>query len=44
MTIRCAELGVPAAIGVGEQLFDRLSRATRIELNCADKILRAINV
>jgi phosphoenolpyruvate-protein kinase (PTS system EI component) len=44
MTIRCAELGVPAAIGVGEQLFDRLARAGRIELNCADKIVRPIDV
>ncbi len=42
MAIRCAEFGLPAAIGVGEQTFGRLVEARRIEINCADKILRPI--
>lgn len=40
MTIRCAELSLPAAIGVGEQTFARLIGAPRIELHCGDRIVR----
>ena len=40
MAIRCAEFGLPAAIGCGERTFERLLAAGRIELNCADKIVR----
>jgi phosphoenolpyruvate-protein kinase (PTS system EI component) len=39
MAIRCAELGVPAAIGCGEQAFRRLLDAGLIELNCAEKVV-----
>lgn len=39
MAIRCAELGVPAAIGCGEQAFRRLIDAGLIELNCAEKVV-----
>jgi phosphohistidine swiveling domain-containing protein len=35
MAIRCAEFGLPAAIGCGERLFDSLSKARVIELNCS---------
>lgn len=35
MAIRCAEFGMPAAIGCGERLFQNLSKADVIELNCA---------
>lgn len=42
MTIRCAELGIPAAIGVGETLFERLASAGRVELRCGEKIVRAV--
>lgn len=42
MTIRCAELGIPAAIGVGETLFDRLASANRVELRCGEKIVRPV--
>ena len=34
MAIRASELGLPAAIGVGEELFNMLCRTSRIELNC----------
>ncbi len=40
MTIRCAELGLPAAIGVGEQTFERLVRADAVELSGAEKLVR----
>ena len=33
MAIRCAEYGLPAAIGVGEQLFTRIISAERCRLN-----------
>jgi len=34
MAIRCAEFGIPAAIGVGDELFHRIAKARRIELDC----------
>lgn len=40
MAIRCAEFGLPAAIGCGDQLYSRLVAAGVAELNCAEKILR----
>ncbi len=42
MAIRCAEFDLPAAIGCGEQTFDRLISAGHVELNCAAKIVRPI--
>ena len=35
MAIRCAEFGIPAAIGCGEQRFDRLVNSGTISLDCA---------
>ena len=35
MSIRCAELELPAAIGCGEQIFDRLLKAKAIDLDCS---------
>lgn len=43
MAIRCLELGLPAAIGCGEDTFDRLIKAGAVELNCAQKILRPLH-
>jgi hypothetical protein len=40
MAIRCAEFGIPAAIGCGEQIFDRLCSAGSIEINCTEKHVR----
>lgn len=40
MTIRCAEFGLPAAIGCGEQIFSRLARAQSIFLDCAERVVR----
>lgn len=42
MAIRAAELDLPAAIGVGELMFDRLVSASLIDLNCADRQIRVI--
>jgi glutamine kinase len=35
MAIRCAEFGIPAAIGCGEQRFELLYRANHILLDCS---------
>ena len=35
MAIRCAEFGIPAAIGCGEQIFERIKAASMIDLDCA---------
>jgi hypothetical protein len=43
MAIRCAEFGLPAAIGCGERTFERLANAKRIEINSADKMLRPLD-
>ncbi len=34
MAIRCSELGLPAAIGCGDILFDKLTSAKRVLLDC----------
>lgn len=39
MAIRCAELGIPAAIGCGEQLFELLQQANRVLLDCGSKLV-----
>ena len=43
MAIRCAEYGLPAAIGVGERLFDLLIKAKAIELNPAVCAIRPLD-
>ena len=42
MTIRCAELGLPAAIGVGGQTFERVASADLVELDAGARIIRPI--
>jgi phosphohistidine swiveling domain-containing protein len=42
MAVRCAELELPAAIGCGDQTYDRIVKAARVELNCAENILRPV--
>ena len=38
MTIRCAELDIPAAIGVGDKKFNELLKENnQIELDCSTK-------
>lgn len=40
MAIRSAEFEIPAAIGCGQQTFDRLVQAGIIELDCASRTVR----
>ncbi|MBT4890681.1 MAG: pyruvate phosphate dikinase [Rhodospirillales bacterium] len=40
MAIRCAEFGIAAAIGCGEQIFERLKLSSSVELNCAENHIR----
>jgi len=42
MTIRASEFNVPAAIGCGEVLYQRLRKAQFIELDCMGKHVRAL--
>ena len=37
MSIRCAEIGLPAAVGCGEILFEKLKSAHKILLDCKNK-------
>ena len=39
MAIRCAELNVPAAIGVGDVTFDKINVSNNVYLDCQNKIL-----
>jgi phosphohistidine swiveling domain-containing protein len=42
MAVRCKELGIPAAIGVGEEIFNRLQKGSVVYLDCANKILEVV--
>lgn len=42
MAVRCLELGVPAALGVGERIFERVARAAIVELRCGERVLRDV--
>lgn len=42
MAIRAAEFGLPAAIGCGQLIFDRLRSARLIDLDCASKRIRGL--
>ncbi|MFV0421120.1 PEP-utilizing enzyme [Oleidesulfovibrio sp.] len=42
MAIRCAEYGLPAAIGVGERLFSNIASARKCLLHPAAQVLRAV--
>ena len=37
MSIRCAELKLPAAIGCGDILYEQLRKATKIMLDCKNQ-------
>ncbi|PIN73365.1 hypothetical protein COV20_03995 [Candidatus Woesearchaeota archaeon CG10_big_fil_rev_8_21_14_0_10_45_16] len=39
MSIRCAEFGVPAAIGCGNVLFNKLVKANTVTLDCAKQMI-----
>lgn len=42
MAIRCHELGLPAAIGIGEIRLEKLSMRSRLLLDCATRRIQAI--
>ncbi|CAH0992015.1 hypothetical protein SIN8267_02130 [Sinobacterium norvegicum] len=42
MAIRAAEIGLPAAIGVGDKLFDKISTMQRIEIDCSGQTIRKV--
>jgi phosphohistidine swiveling domain-containing protein len=42
MAIRCAEFNIPAAIGCGEQIFERIVRSNEIELDCAAGTIKPV--
>ena len=39
MSIRCAEFGIPAAIGCGELIFTNLKKAEKAKLDCRLNII-----
>ena len=40
MTIRCNELNIPAAIGCGVALFDKIKNSPEINLNCKNLLIK----
>ena len=42
MAIRSGELGLPAVIGAGEELFQNWSSADRLFIDCATKIVEVL--
>ena len=42
MAIRSAEIGLAAAIGVGEKLYEELVHARRVELDCLNQLIRKV--
>ncbi len=40
MAIRCAEFNIPAAIGCGTSIYDKLVNENTIEIDCAGEIIR----
>ena len=43
MAIRCAEFGIPAAIGCGEQRFDALLEYNQIMLDCSASLIKTLH-
>ena len=43
MSIRCMELGIPAAIGVGKSKFDEITSSRFVTLNCQNKTIHNFN-
>tara|TARA_B100001741_G_scaffold96146_2_gene78756 strand:+ start:25 stop:2433 length:2409 start_codon:yes stop_codon:yes gene_type:complete len=44
MAIRCAEFGLPAAIGCGEQIFLKLEKSNKINLNCSERTISSASI
>ena len=44
MAIRANELGIPAVIGAGPRLFEQLSRAADLHIDCANRRVEVLRV
>jgi len=42
MSIRCSELGIPAVIGCGDQIFNLMVSSNAAEIDCSQKFIRPI--
>lgn len=42
MAIRCAEFGIPAAIGCGDAIFEKLLNAKKVRLDCLNKKITVV--
>ena len=42
MAIRSAEFGLPAVIGIGEQLYNDLKNSQILEIDCSNNTLRKV--
>ncbi len=42
MSIRCSEMNIPAAVGVGDDIYQSLSNKNTIELNCVEKKIKKL--
>ena len=43
MAIRCAEFGIPAAIGCGEQRFEQLIKSSKVHLDCSAGLINILH-
>ena len=43
MSVRCSELNLPAAIGVGEKKFNEIIKSKKINLDCRAKKIEIIS-
>lgn len=43
MSIRCAELSLPAAIGCGEQIYSKLIKKKNIHIDCSNSLIYSLN-
>lgn len=39
MAIRCAELGIPAVIGVGDRMYTEIAKSMHVYIDCANRII-----
>ena len=44
MSIRCEELNIPAAIGVGEDNYNDITKFSKIILNCKNQKITQVNL
>lgn len=44
MAIRCAELGIPAAIGVGDKNYSEYLKANILQLNCDTNLIKVLSL